>query len=237
MPCGKSEEIHRDTIKVFTEYGGVMKRTPYETGGFAFADEKMLEKAMKEEEGIRYIRNSANMKDPQMVFQIYSQMVRQRLFETPVGYIYLKDLQDYLKGEPGIDNQNIPAIPVAAYRDSSAESKGAYSGYSNTNRSAKSQADSKESKKKPVRTKTKVIRKTKVRNVDYKSWFRASLTVSIILLLIVIGMFAVTATSGNINIVNYENALIEKYEDWETQLKEREEKIKEKEKALSNVQE
>ena len=229
MPQDKNKEIQKDTIKVFTEYGGVMKRTPYETGGFAFADEKMLEKAMKEEEGIRYIRNSANMKDPQMVFQIYSQMVRQRLFETPVGYIYLKDLQDYLKGEPSIDNQDIPAIPVAAYRDSPAESKEAHFGHSNANSSFKSQTNSKESKSRPV--------KTKVQNVDYKPWFRASLSVSIILLLIVIGMFVVTATSGNINIVNYENALIEKYEDWENQLKEREEKIKEKEKSLSNMQE
>ena len=47
-----------------------------------------------------------------------------------------------------------------------------------------------------------------------------------------IGMFAVTATSGNINIVNYENALIEKYENWETQLLEREERLKERENAL-----
>ncbi len=63
-------------------------------------------------------------------------------------------------------------------------------------------------------------------------WFRTSVTISIILLGIVIGMFAVTATSGNINIVNYENALIEKYENWETQLLEREERLKERENAL-----
>ena len=53
-----------------------------------------------------------------------------------------------------------------------------------------------------------------------------------ILFFIVVGMFAVTATSGNINIVNYENALIEKYENWEEQLDEREEKLKERENAL-----
>ena len=55
------------------------------------------------------------------------------------------------------------------------------------------------------------------------------MSVCAVLLLIVIGMFAVTATSGNINIVNYENALIEKYEHWETQLNEREEKLRERE--------
>ena len=64
-----------------------MNRTPYEAGGFAFPDEKMMEKAVKEGEGIRYIQNSADMKDTRMVFDVYCQMVKQRLFETPVGYV------------------------------------------------------------------------------------------------------------------------------------------------------
>ncbi len=41
-----------------------------------------------------------------------------------------------------------------------------------------------------------------------------------------------TATSDNINIINYENALIEKYENWETQLNEREDRLLEREKEL-----
>lgn len=212
-----------------------MNRTPYETGGFAFEDEKTLEKAIKEEEGIRYIKNSANMKEPKMVFQIYSQMVRQRLFETPVGYVYLKELQEYLMAEPEINDQEIPAIPVAADRGNFAGPEEREMMRSAEKRSFDSPKKRKEAQTRPVKTKTKIIRKTKVQNVDYKPWFRASLSVSIILLLIVIGMFAITATSGNVNIVNYENALIEKYEGWETQLKEKEEKLKEREKALSSA--
>lgn len=200
-----------------------MSRIPYETGGFAFADEDMSEKAVKEEEGIRYIKNSADMKDPRVVFQIYSQMIEQRLFQTPVGYVYLKDLQEYLMAQPEISNQDILPIPVAAYREKQAEK---------TKTHPKGSAERRETKQKPAKTKTKVIHKTIEKNVDYKPWFRLSLSVSVILLFIVIGMFAVTATSGNINIVNYENALIEKYEHWETQLKEKEESLKEKEKAM-----
>lgn len=209
-----------------------MNGTLYETGGFAFEDEEMLEKALKEEEGIRYIKNSADMREPQVVYQIYSQMVRQNLFETPIGYVYLKDLQDYLIAEPEISNQEIPAIPVAAYREKPSEEKERAEENSSEKRLFHSREKNRETPRRPVKTKTKIIRKTKVQNVDYKPWFRASLSVSIILLLIVIGMFAVTATSGNVNIVNYENALIEKYEDWETRLKEKEEKLKEREKAL-----
>ncbi len=215
-----------------------MNRIPYETCGFAFENEELLEKAIKEEEGIRYIKNSANLKDPKMVLQIYSQMVRQRLFETPVGYVFLKELQDYLKTEPMVSNQEIPAIPVAVYREKPIGAKGMRSEHTDENRTSRKPKSSRELRKKPVKTKTKtkIIRKTEVRNVDYKPWFRASLSVSIILLFIVIGMFVVTATSGNINIVNYENALIEKYENWETQLKEKEEKLKEKERAISQSQ-
>lgn len=190
-----------------------MKETPYEAGGFAFPNAQMMEKAKKEAEGARYIKNSADMSDPRMIYDVYCQMTRQGLFETPVGYVFLYELQEYLRVNPSINNQAIPAIPVKApqaapgRRERSDFGSGA-----------------------PVKTKVKVIRK--VKNADYKPWFFTSVTVSVILLLIVIGMFAVTATSGNVNIVNYENALIEKYENWESQLEEREERIRERESAF-----
>ena len=79
---------------------------------------------------------------------------------------------------------------------------------------------------------TKVVTEKKVQNVNFKTRFRASFFINVILLLIVAGMFAVTATSGNINIVNYENALVEKYENWESKLEEKEEQLKEREAAL-----
>lgn len=192
-----------------------MIRTPYEAGGFAFSDKKMMEKAVKEEEGIRYIKKSADMKNPQMIYELYCQIVRQRIFETPVGFAFLYDLQEYLKTNPSILNEDIPSIPVTGYRQD------AFNG-----------TEGKERPKEAVKTKTKVIHKKIEKNVDYKPWFRTSVTISIILLLIVIGMFVVTATSDNINIINYENAIIEKYENWETQLNEREERLIEREKEL-----
>lgn len=192
-----------------------MIRTPYEAGGFAFSDEKMMEKAVKEKEGIRYIKKSADMKNPQMIYELYCQIVRQRIFETPVGFAFLYDLQEYLKTNPSILNEDIPSIPVTGYRQTASGGAGG-------------QGRPKEA----VKTKTKVIHKKIEKNVDYKPWFRTSVTISVILLLIVIGMFVVTATSGNINIINYENALIEKYENWETQLNEREERLMEREKEL-----
>ena len=137
-------------------------------------------------------------------------MVSQRLFETPPGYVYLYELRELLRANPSISNRDIPPIPVIA------------SEKADVKRPAEAQR-----RQQPAQKKVK-----NVKNIDYKPWFKASISISVILLLIVIGMFAVTATSGNINIVNYENALIEKYEGWETKLKEREEKIREREKMF-----
>ena len=150
-----------------------------------------------------------------MIYELYCQIVRQRIFETPVGFAFLYDLQEYLKTNPSILNEDIPSIPVTGYRQD-----------------ALNGTEGKERPKELVKTKTKVIHKKIEKNVDYKPWFRTSVTISIILLLIVIGMFVVTATSDNINIINYENAIIEKYENWETQLNEREERLIEREKEL-----
>ena len=192
-----------------------MIRTPYEAGGFAFSDEKMMEKAIKEQEGIRYIKKSSDMNDPKSVYELYCQMVRQRIFETPVGYTFLYDMQEYLRTNPSIFNDDIPAIPVVLHKE-----------YANKRSEGRPRPND------AVKTKTKVIHKKIEKHVDYKPWFRTSVTISIILLFIVIGMFIVTATSDNINIINYENALIEKYENWETQLNEREERLLEREKEL-----
>lgn len=199
-----------------------MERIPYEAVGFAFPDEKMMEKALKESEGIRYVKSSADLTDPQVVFKVYRQMVSQRLFETPVGYAFLYELQEYLWTNPAISNDSIPPIPVAAPRQVPA-APGVRARTEQTQGAPR------------VRTevRTKIVHKTEVKNVDYKIKFKACMSVCVVLLLIVIGMFAVTATSGNINIINYENALIEKYENWETQLKEREEKLKGREAAAS----
>ncbi len=200
-----------------------MEKIPYEAVGFAFPDEKMMEKALKESEGIRYVKSSADLTDPQVVFKVYRQMVSQRLFETPVGYAFLYELQEYLWTNPTISNDAIPPIPVASPGQASAAKEG--------------RADAVRPQSAPrVRTevRTKIVHKTEVKNIDYKIKFKACMSVCAVLLLIVIGMFAVTATSGNINIVNYENALIEKYEHWESQLNEREEKLREREAAAAS---
>ncbi len=55
---------------------------------------------------------------------------------------------------------------------------------------------------------------------------------SLILLISVVSMLLLAATSDNVNILNYENKLIDKYSSWEQELEEREQAVKEQEQAL-----
>ena len=87
-----------------------MIRTPYEAGGFAFPNEAMMEKAIREEEGIRYIKESADLNNSQIIYEVYCQMVRQKIFETPVGYTFLHELQESLKADSSISLRDIPAV-------------------------------------------------------------------------------------------------------------------------------
>lgn len=192
-----------------------MIKTPYEVGGFAFTNETLREKAAKEIEGIRYVKNSMDMSEPQLVLEVYCQLVQQQIFETPVGYTFLYELQEYLRANPSILKGEIPPIPVV--KDSKPRTLNR-TGVEGLQR----------------QTKVKVVRKIKEKNIDYKVWFRSCLSVCSILLLIVIGMFAVAATSDSVNIVNYENRLIEKYENWETKLNEKEERLRERENTFNN---
>ena len=62
---------------------------------------------------------------------------------------------------------------------------------------------------------------------------KVSVWLNVILIVIIVGMFLVNYLTGNsVNVFNYENALIDKYESWENNLKERETAIREKENEL-----
>ena len=164
----------------------------------------------KEAEGVEFVRSRIDMKNPETVLQIYRQTIERQLFETPVGYAFLYELQEYLKTSTSIEPEYIPAIPVV-------------------NKSEEAQL---EKVKREKKQKEKPAREKKIVNVNYKGRFHTSFFINIIMLLMIIGMFAVAATSENVNILNYENALIEKYEMWENELEEREDNLEQREAEL-----
>lgn len=82
--------------------------------GFLFDDEDLLKEAKKEAEGVRYMKARMDLEYPERVLQIYQRMITQNMFQTQVGYAYLRELQDYLYTMPQISNDKVLPIPVRA---------------------------------------------------------------------------------------------------------------------------
>ena len=86
---------------------------------------------------------------------------------------------------------------------------------------------SREEEKKPIR-----VFQVKQSDKGMKEMLRFSLWANIALILIVIGMFVITITGENVNIMNYRHKIENEYSIWQQELEEREAAVKAKEAEL-----
>lgn len=194
----------------------------YEAGGFVFRTKKEAELAQREVEGTKYLRQKLDMENPNAVFSIYQNLIEQDLFETPVGYCFLKELRDYLLMIPAISNEEVLAIPIRYPQTEEEEKK--------QKKEQKKEEQRKERQREKEKAKNKKEQKKEGQN--YKGRCQFFMVTSLILLISVVSMMLLAATSDNVNILNYENKLIDKYSSWEQELEEREQAVKEQEQAL-----
>ena len=194
----------------------------YEAGGFVFRTKKEAELAQREIEGTKYLRQKLDMENPNAVFSIYQNLIDQDLFETPVGYCFLKELRDYLLMIPAISNEEVLAIPIRYPQTEEEEKK--------QKKEQKKEEQRKERQREKEKAKNKKEQKKEGKN--YKGRCQFFMVTSLILLISVVSMMLLAATSDNVNILNYENKLIDKYSSWEQELEEREQAVKEQEQAL-----
>lgn len=194
----------------------------YEAGGFVFRTKKEAELAQREIEETKYLRQKLDMENPNAVFSIYQNLIEQDLFETPVGYCFLKELRDYLLMIPAISNEEVLAIPIRYPQTEEEEKK--------QKKEQKKEEQRKERQREKEKAKNKKEQKKEGQN--YKGRCQFFMVTSLILLISVVSMMLLAATSDNVNILNYENKLIDKYSSWEQELEEREQAVKEQEQAL-----
>ena len=168
----------------------------YVVNGFSFESEKEAERAKKEVESIRIIREQTKLDNPEIVLKLYNTLLQKRYFKTQIGISFLVELREYLCTSSIVKKEDIWPIPIL------------------------------ENKTEPEK---KVIEKVVKAPDAYKTPFRISMFFSLVFVLIILGMFTISYYSkDNVNIINYENALIDKYEKWEAELIEREKQLENK---------
>jgi len=185
------------------------KEQIYVVGGFSFTSESEAEKAKKEREGIRYIKEKTNMSNPEMVLRIYNKMIREKMFETVVGYAYLFDLQEYLRTNPSISDNDILPIEVM---------------HPNLKEGLK---EEKQKHKEQMQEMKKKVSKKTGTDKGLQSRYKLSLLVNLVLAISVVFMFIISATSSHPNILNYEEELLNRYSSWEQELTQREAALRE----------
>lgn len=176
--------------------------------GFSFYTDKDAEMAELEHKKIEYLETRMDYSDPEKILKIYDKAIHDRVFKTPVGLFYLKQIQDYLLQQETITPEEVAAIPL-------------YQSFAGEVRSEQNPA---RNRVKPSDDKEKQEKKA--------SAFSISIILNLLLTAAVIAMFAIALNANQPNILNYEKKITNRYAAWEQELTEREQMIREKEREL-----
>lgn len=174
-------------------------------GGYRFYTDKDAQMAAAELKKIEYLEARIDYSQPERILMVYEKAIHERIFKTPVGLQYLKSLRDYLLGREEIDPAGVPEIPLYITFSGEIREKG-----------------------NPVKNRIKAVGG---RGND-RTGFTISVILNILLVLAVIAMFTVTLRSDNPNILNYERVITNEYAQWEQELTERENEVREREMEL-----
>lgn len=180
-------------------------KTDWIVEGFQFGTEQDANLAKNEKLRVERLEERLDYQSTEMVYAVYKKAVENRVFKTPVGYEFLKKLQRILKENPDFEYE-VEEIPI----------QGVYSLRESANPTVER---IKASQKKPKPAKKTV-------------GLRASLFINVVLMLLIALMFYISMTSTNPTVLNYERAVQNKYAEWERELSERENAVREKEREL-----
>lgn len=232
----------------------------YVIGDFSFDTEEEAKEAQREVQAISYIMKQINTEDPQAVLAAYQQMVKKNLFHTKLGIGFLEDMRKQLLALPEFSDADVPAIPQNAVKQEDTKRiliKEDEAKHAEEDKKIKKKTESKiqpsakaQDKAEEKRAKEKKSRQISQKHAEikaeqpmtveevtaamkkYKKMTHILLIACVTMLLIIIGMFAINATSQNPTILNYEEKIINKYASWEQQLDQREQELNEREQQL-----
>lgn len=177
-----------------------------ETGGFSFCTEKDVRLAQAEQRKIEYLEERIDYTRPESILHVYDSAIRKQIFQTPVGLLYLKKLQEFLLKSPNIAKEKIQPIPL----------------YDTYIRGAGDGGPSREAQAGQGNG-----------NERMKTGLQVSVILNVMLVVALCAIMLLSLTGDRANIFNYERALQDRYAAWDQELTAREKAVREKERELS----
>lgn len=184
--------------------------------GYLFQNEEDVDIAREELNKMQYISEKLT-DEPEAVLQVYTKMLESRIFVTPIGMEYLRQMQSYLLKSPEIADERIQDIPVLiAYKEALTPKKEAPEPKSEPKgRTIPEEVDEGEFKR-------------------FKRKYQFALTAILVLAAMIVAMFVISLNSNAPTILNYRTVIENEYSDWAQQLSEKEAELRERENTLQN---
>lgn len=176
----------------------------YIVGGYCFGSAEDAEMARQEAKKVEYLEQHMDYGKTENIFLVYQKAIESRIFQTPIGWEYLKKLQRKMKDQ-GKTEEEIP--PIALYTVF-----------------AHRVGD---------QIKVPAPRIAEKKKETWKGKLAVSVLINVLLAAAVGAMFFIATTSENPNVLNYEKAIVNKYAVWEQELSQREDALREREQKLS----
>ncbi len=187
--------------------------------GYRFYSKDEAEKASRELAKIKVLDEKLDTEDYEAVKAVYVKAVNQRVFETQIGFDYLRNIQRYLIAKRALTPEENP-LPIYYSKMMQEEEvlhiKEEYQAF---------EKDLREETQKQIDREKELADKA-------GSKCRTFMILTGLLGVMVAGMFLITLTGKNENILNYKNVIINRYAEWEQELTDREAVIRQKEAEL-----
>jgi hypothetical protein len=175
-------------------------------GGFIFGTAADADLAREEFARIEYLDANMNYSNTSKVMQLYDKALDTKMFRTPVGWKYMDKLRAILM-DSGYVEAELRPIPLY-------------------NVFARVEED---------HSVLERIRPVKKKRDPYKRKYALSLILISILIVMVISMFVIAMKAETPNMLNYRNAIINEYADWEQDIRDRENAVRLKERELNMI--
>jgi len=188
----------------------VAEREDLIVNGYFFGSYDDANRAKKELKNSEYLEERTVGMSASQLLAVYDKVLDEKMFQTPVGWDYLKYLREKII-EGGVSETELRPIPLYINLGTGNDKRD----YSHI---AKMKINPEKSPMQKLR-----------------DFVRVSVFLNVILLVLVIIMFLITIYSSSPNIINYKTAITNQYSQWEENLKAREEALREKEANLENT--
>ena len=194
--------------------------------GYRFQTIEEADVARVEQQRVSILEEKMDYDNIASVAMIYEKSVRNHVFITPVGIVFLAKLRTFLTEHDR--PEALMTIPVAAVKSEEVEAEPVDMEQmvsEEEEQIAEQQAAKMERLERQIKEQKQQIRLRDER-------IKTGKMIMGVLAFVIICLFVITYWGENANVLNYNRVLTDKYASWEQDLKQREDVIRKKEKEL-----